>query len=99
MPIVLMSTKRPPVRSTFVQHVYTRAEILTLINAIPRSQSNAECLLHHQTFRSVLLFLYRTGAGISEVSQLALRHVDVKKSCTISNPALNEPVEFRAVQN
>lgn len=78
MPLLLMPQNRPPIRQTYVAHVFTREEIRTLIRAIPASQSYGLCSLDKQTLRCVLLLLYGTGARVGEIGRLRVQDVDVK---------------------
>lgn len=79
MPLLLMPPSRPPVRQTFVAHIFTREEIRILIRAIPEGQSHRLCSLDRQTLRCAILLLYGTGARVGEIARLLVRNVDIKR--------------------
>jgi integrase len=73
--------QKPPVPppNAFVPHVYSRAEIRTLLRAIAPAQAGAQCVIPVRTFRAFLLFSYGTGALLSEAHRMLLKDVDLKK--------------------
>jgi integrase len=75
MPVLLMPPPRSRVRQCFIPYVYTRLELKALVRATVRSQIQVNCTIEAQTFRTLLLLLYGTGAFIGEL--LELRHEDV----------------------
>ena len=73
MSAIKMPENRVAVRPRFAPHIYTRLDIRKLLKAIPAMQERKE--IDSKTFRTLLLFLYGTGATPTEA--LALRHEDV----------------------
>lgn len=73
----------PPHRSgavsTFVPHIYSRAEIRKLLMSIQFGQKRSSCKIDARTLRVLLLFLYGTGALVSEALRLQRDEVDFKK--------------------
>jgi integrase/recombinase XerD len=72
MPPPALPNSSPP-------HVYSRAEIRTLLRATAETQNQPRCVIPAQTYRTFLLFLYGTGVLISEAYQLLLKDVDLKR--------------------
>jgi integrase/recombinase XerD len=69
----------PPPPSAFVPRVYSRAEIRMLLRATRPAQADAQCMIPAPTFRTFLLFLYGTGALLSEAHRMLLKDVDLKR--------------------
>jgi integrase/recombinase XerD len=65
--------------STFVPYIYSRAEIRKLLMSIKFGQKRNSCKIDTRTLRALLLFLYGTGALVSEALRLQLDEVDFKK--------------------
>ena len=74
-----MPPPRLPVTSTFVPHIYSRTQIRLLLASVQASQRHEACQIEGQTLRSFLLFLYGTGALISEACRLRREDVNFKK--------------------
>jgi integrase len=69
----------PPRRfpaQTFVPYVYSRNELRRLLVAAEVTQKGFNSVIGAGTFRTLLLFLYGTGAGLSEAVQLKRTDVD-----------------------
>ena len=71
--------RRPSAASTFVPYIYSRAEIRQLLSSIRRGQKRNSCKIDARTFRVLLLFLYGTGAMVSEALRLRRDEVDFKR--------------------
>jgi integrase/recombinase XerD len=71
--------RRPNAVSTFVPYIYSRAEIRQLLSSIRFCQKRNSCKIDVRTFRVLLLFLYGTGALVSEALRLQRDEVDFKK--------------------
>jgi integrase/recombinase XerD len=78
MPPVLMPPSRPPIRQTFIPHIYTREEIRDLLNANRHYRTQFLCTIDPQTMRTLLLLLYGTGAYMGEILQLSAGDIDLK---------------------
>ena len=59
--------------------LYSRPEIRALLQAISRTRQNTNATIHPDTFRTMLIFFYGTGATISEAIALLAEDVDLKK--------------------
>lgn len=70
--------RRSPVQ-TFVPYVYSRAELQRLLTAAGTVQRQFNCVIDARTFRTLLLFLYATGAMLGEAIQLERRDVDFRR--------------------
>jgi integrase/recombinase XerD len=73
----------PPPRKfpakTFVPYVYSRAEIRKLLVATGITQRDLNFVIGARTLRTLILFLYGTGAGLSEAVQLERCDVDFRR--------------------
>jgi integrase/recombinase XerD len=72
----------PPRRApaqTFVPYVYSRTEIRRLLVASGIVQRQFNCVIDARTFRTLLLFLYGTGAMLGEATQLERNDVDFRR--------------------
>lgn len=70
--------RRFPVQ-TFVPYVYSRTELRRLLVAAGITQRDLNCVIGPRTFRVLLLFLYGTGAALSEAVQLERKDVDFRR--------------------
>lgn len=70
--------RRFPVQ-TFVPYVYSRTELRRLLMAAGITQRDLNSVIGPRTFRTLLLFLYGTGAGLSEAVQLERSDVDFRR--------------------
>jgi integrase/recombinase XerD len=85
MPVERKERQRP-----FVPYIYTHSEIRNLLKAIRRSQKAVRCGIDPLTLRTVLIFIYATGALIGEALRLVIEDVDLKKgSVTIRRNRYN----------
>ena len=72
-----MPPVRPMVRQMFVPYIYSREEIRLLLRTTTTSQADRRCLIASQTLRTLLLFLYGTGATRSEALELTISDVNI----------------------
>jgi len=70
--------RRFPVQ-TFVPYVYSRTELRRLLVAAGITQRDLNSVIGPRTFRALLLFLYGTGAGLSEAVQMERSDVDFRR--------------------
>ena len=70
--------RRAPVQ-TFVPYVYSRTELRRLLVAAGITQRGLNCVIGARTFRTLLLFLYGTGAMLSEAVLLERSDVDFRR--------------------
>ncbi|KAA6461896.1 hypothetical protein DYQ86_09620 [Acidobacteria bacterium AB60] len=70
--------RRSPVQS-FLPYVYSRTELRRLLVAASTVQRQFNCVIGGPTFRTMLLFLYGTGAMLGEALQLERKDVDLHK--------------------
>jgi site-specific recombinase XerD len=74
-----MPPARPMVASTFVPYIYSRTQIRLLLASIRASQKLEACQIDAPTLRAFLLFLYGTGALLSEACGLLREDVNFKR--------------------
>ena len=70
--------RRSPVQ-TFVPYVYSRTELRRLLVSAGIVQRRFNCGIDARTFRTLLLFLYGTGAMLGEALQLERKDVDFRR--------------------
>ena len=70
---------RPPCAEEFMPHIYTRSELRDLLGATRSSQKRRACMIESRTLRTLLLFLYGTGAHAGEGLNLQNKNVDLKR--------------------
>jgi integrase/recombinase XerD len=79
----ILTLPLPPARSmpeqTFVPYVYPRSEVQRLLRATMIVQRRLNCVIDARTFRTLLLFLYGTGAMIGEALQLECHDVNLRR--------------------
>jgi integrase/recombinase XerD len=86
--------RRSPVQ-TFVPYVYSHTELRRLLAAAGSTQQGFNCVIDARTFRTLLLFLYGTGAMVGEAVKLARCDVDFRrKRITIGSNRLNRSREI-----
>ena len=76
---VPLPLRRPPVDSPFRPYIYTRAEIRRLLSMIRISQKNSNCKIDIRTLRVLILFLYGTGALLSDALTFRRDDLDLRK--------------------
>ncbi len=79
VPSLPLSVASPKLRQTFKPYIYTEAELLRLIDAMPGKQ-DARTLLEPSTFRVLLLLLYGAGLRPSEAMRLTRGDFDWQRS-------------------
>lgn len=90
-----MPPARPMVASTFVPYIYSRTQIRLLLASIRASQKSQACQINAPTLRAFLLFLYGTGALLSEACGLLREDVNFKKRLiTIRSKRFNRSREI-----
>jgi site-specific recombinase XerD len=67
----------PKVTQSFIPYIYSRSDLRSLLDAVPRCQRRSACLMSEDTFRTLLLFLYATGMRLGEALRLRLTDVDL----------------------
>lgn len=77
--VLPLPPRRQSAASTFVPYIYSRAEIRQLLSSIRSGQKRHACKIDARTFRVLLLFLYGTGALVSEALRLRRDDVDFKR--------------------
>jgi len=80
----LQALPMPPIRSrypqTFAPYIYSRRELRHLLRTARSSQKRVACKIESRTLRTLLLFLYATGARTGEARALLRESVDLKKA-------------------
>jgi site-specific recombinase XerD len=75
MPLSLPhSWRRPP----WIPHIYSRTQIRNLIEHAESNQRFVHCIIEGATLRTMLLFLYGTGANVGEALRLKMTDIDLK---------------------
>ena len=69
---------RPACPQTFAPYIYSRTEVQVLLRGTRLSQRKDACTIDPATLRTLLLFLYATGALAGEVLRLSREDVDLK---------------------
>ena len=67
----------PKTAQIFVPYIYSRSELHSLLNAVPRCQQASDCVMSEATLRTLLLSLYATGMRLGEALRLRLADVDL----------------------
>ena len=70
---------RSPILSTFVPYIYSRTQIRLLLASVRASQKHDACQIDAQTLRSLLLFLYGTGALVGEACRMRREDMNFEK--------------------
>jgi len=78
VPLQLPAPRRRP-QQTFAPYIYSIAEIRLLLSKTGICQGHISCRIDAQTLRTVLLFLYGTGALSGEARRLLREDVDLKR--------------------
>jgi integrase/recombinase XerD len=73
-----MPVPRPFVRQTFVPHVFTKTELRSLLEATVHNQKLI-IRIDGPTLRTIILFLYGTGASVGESTRVLQSDVDLQK--------------------
>jgi integrase len=84
----------PPKRKTsqrvFIPYIYSHADIKALLKATRSSQREKWCRIDALTMRTLLIFLYGTGAMLGEAIRLEARDVDLNRgTITIRTGSFN----------
>ncbi|MGB0123825.1 MAG: tyrosine-type recombinase/integrase, partial [Silvibacterium sp.] len=80
MPFPTLPPTRPAEPQTFVPHIYTKAQVRSLLAYTKISQKHPVCVIGAATLRMFILTLYATGARYSEVRNIKCEDVDLKRS-------------------
>ena len=79
----LLALPLPPIRpacpQTFVPYLYSRTELRLLLRGTRFSQKQQQCKIAARTLRTLVLFLYGTGAMTGEALRLRQEDVDLKR--------------------
>jgi integrase/recombinase XerD len=75
-----MSPIRPRCPQTYAPYIYSRRELRLLLRTTRTSQMRVECKIDSRTLRTLLVFLYATGARTGEALNLLRETVDLKKA-------------------
>ena len=78
-----MPPPKPSVLKGFMPHIYSRHELRSLLRAASGIRERYRESTGPQTFRTLILFLYGTGASVGEVLALRLEDVDLKRGTVI----------------
>ena len=70
----------PKTTQSFVPYIYSRSDLRSLLDAVPRCQRVSACVMSEATFRTLLLFLYGTGMRLGEALRLRLMDVDLRSA-------------------
>jgi site-specific recombinase XerD len=77
--VLPMPVKRITKQTPFVPYIYTQSEIRTLLKAVRGCQKAPRCCIDPLTLRTVLIFIYGTGALVGEALRLLIEDIDFKK--------------------
>ena len=86
-----MPPSRRPAKRPNITYIYSQEEIRRLLKSIRISQSNPSCRIDARTLRTFLLFLYGTGALVSEAVRLTRGDIDLKRRVVIIRNSRLEP--------
>ena len=78
-----MPPPRRPAKRASIPYIYSRAEIRQLLNTVRLSQANCSTRIDARTMRTFLLFLYGTGALISEAVRLTRGDIDLERKLIV----------------
>jgi integrase/recombinase XerD len=70
--------QKPAVSQAFFPHIYSRDEIVRLLEAAPMCQIRRRCTIDAETMRTIILFIYGTGAKIRDVLALTRSNVNLQ---------------------
>jgi integrase/recombinase XerD len=74
--VLPMPPRRKAARPSFVPYIYTHTEIRSLLKAVHRNKDEHARSIAPLTLRTLLIFLYGTGAAVGEALQLLVDDVD-----------------------
>jgi integrase len=77
--VLPMPPRRKAGPPSFVPYIYTHTEIRALLKAVHRNKNESACDIAPLTLRTILIFLYGTGAAVGEALQLLVDDVDLGK--------------------
>ena len=69
----------PPSPQLFIPHIYSKKEIVILLNALRQSKPSKQFRLRPQMLYILVLLLYTTGMRVGEALKLRLRDIDWKE--------------------
>ena len=64
----------------FYPYVFSRAQIRQLLRKVPIAVREPSCVIHPQTMRNILVFLYGTGLNVGEVTRIRPEDIDAPQS-------------------
>ena len=77
--VLPMPLKQRARRQPFIPYIYTHTEIRALLRAVRRGLSETWCRNDSLTLRTLLIFIYGTGAKVGEALELQIDDVDLVK--------------------
>jgi len=77
--VLPMPLKQKARRRPFIPYIYTHSEIRALLKAVQSGLSETWCRNDSLTLRTLLIFVYGTGAKVGEAIQLRVDDVDLRK--------------------
>jgi site-specific recombinase XerD len=86
-----MPPPRRPAKRNFAPYIYSQTEVRLLLQSTRVSQAHAYCRIDTRTLRTCLLFLYGTGAWISEAMRITREDVDLKRRLVVIRNNRLEP--------
>ena len=89
MPPLPTARRKSP--QTFMPYIYSRAEIRVLLSSTRASQESSTSRIDGRTLRTLLLFLYGTGALIGEGRRLLCEDVDFERKVVTIRNSLCQP--------
>lgn len=84
--VLPLPVKRRTGHRAFIPYIYTHSDIKALLKATRTSQKNLSCRIDARTLRTLLIFLYGTGALVGEAIRLQIGDVDLKKGLLTIRP-------------
>jgi site-specific recombinase XerD len=86
-----MPPPRRPAKRTSIPYIYSQGEVRHLLKSTRASQANPSCHIEARTLRTFLLFLYGTGALVSEAVRITREDIDFKRRFVVIRNNRLEP--------